>query len=124
MTLGHGVDVIEVHRIKRSLEKFGERFQKRIFDPKEIAEAGRFKDPSQYFASRFAAKEAFAKALGTGFVGFAPRDVVVLRDSGKPPRLEFSERLLKRFPGLKSENFLLSISHVKEIAFASVIRIG
>lgn len=124
MTAGHGVDLIEVARIKKALQRFGERFVNRVFDPKEIASARQFKDPSQYLASRFAAKEAFAKAVGTGFVGFAPRDVAVLREAGTPPRFEFSQRLLEKFPGLNPEKFILSISHVKETALASVIRLA
>jgi len=114
---------VEVERIKKTLEKFGDRFLNRTFDAKEVAEARRLRDPSQYFASRFAAKEAFSKAVGTGFVGFGFRDVIVLRESGKPPRLEFSEKLREKFPGIKPEQFLLSLSHVRDLAIASVIRL-
>jgi holo-[acyl-carrier protein] synthase len=124
MVTGHGVDLIEVERIKNALSKFGDRFLKRTFDAQEVAEALRLRDPSQYYASRFAAKEAFSKAVGTGFVGFGMRDVIVLRDAGKPPRLEFSPKLRQKFPGLKPEDFLLSLSHVRDLAMASVIRVS
>jgi len=122
MATGHGIDVIEIDRVRAALVRFGRRFTERLFDAREVAHAARFKDPSHYYASRFAAKEAFAKALGTGFAGFGPKDVVVLRESGQPPRFDFSQKLRSRFPGLKPEDFLLSLSHGREIAAASVIR--
>lgn len=112
---------MDVERIRRALERFGSRFIKRIFDGREIGEAGKFKDPSQFFASRFAAKEAFSKAVGTGFTGFGPRDVIILRDRGNPPRIEFSQKLQKLFPAARPEDFVLSLSHDKGIAIASVI---
>ncbi len=121
---GHGVDVMEVDRIRRAAERFGERFLRRVFSPAEIAQAGRLVNPWQFYASRFAAKEAFSKALGTGFVGFGLRDVMVVRSAGKPPRFEFSEKLSRNFPGLKPGHFLLSLSHVRAVAVASVIRVA
>ena len=124
MVTGHGVDFIEVERIRGAVNRFGERFLRRVFSPSEISEAGRFKDSSQYYASRFAAKEAFSKAVGAGFVGFGLRDVMVVRSVGKPPRFEFSEKLSRKYPRLRPEHFLLSLSHVRDFALASVIRIS
>ncbi len=121
---GHGVDVMEVERIRRAADRFGERFLLRVFAPTEIAQAERLGNPWQFYASRFAAKEAFSKALGTGFVGFGLRDVMVVRNAGKPPHFEFSEKLSRNFPGLKPGHFLLSLSHVRAVAVASVIRVA
>ncbi|MBI5178268.1 MAG: holo-ACP synthase [Nitrospinae bacterium] len=122
MITGHGIDLIEISRVRASLERFGPRFVNRLFDPREIACAARFADPAQYYASRFAAKEAFAKSMGTGFTGFGPKDVIILRGSGQPPRFDFSQKLQTLFPTLKPEDFLLSISHSRDMAAASVIR--
>ena len=124
MVTGHGVDLIEVERIRGAVNRFGERFLRRAFSPSEMAEAGRHRDSSQFYASRFAAKEAFSKAVGTGFVGFGLRDVIVVRSDGGAPRFEFSEKLSRNHPGLRPEHFLLSLSHVRDVAFASVIRVG
>ena len=121
MVAGHGIDIVEVERIRRAIARFGFRFIARIFDALEIDEASKFKDPSQYYASRFAAKEAFSKAVGTGFRGFGPRDVIIVRDADKPPRIEFSQKLREVFPAIRQDDFILSISHEKKMAAASVI---
>jgi holo-[acyl-carrier protein] synthase len=124
MVAGHGIDIVEIGRVRGALKRFGKKFLARLFDPREIAEGNKFKDPSAYYASRFAAKEAFAKAVGTGFRGFGPIDVAVLRADGQPPHFGFSPKLSARFPGMDAADFLLSISHERGHAIASVIRRG
>lgn len=121
MILGHGVDIVEIQRIRRIISKYGNRFIEKIFGEAEIMAARFLKDPGPFFASRFAAKEAFAKALGTGFSGFGFRDVVVLRGKGKPPGLSFSEKLQSLHPDANPADFALSLSHEKKFAIASVI---
>ncbi len=64
--LGSGVDIVEVERIRNSYEKFGERFLKRIFRPREMAYCFAHREPAPFLAARFAAKEAMSKAFGTG----------------------------------------------------------
>src|SRR5438046_8914474 len=64
--LGIGVDVVEIERIQHSLDRFGERFMKRVFTEGEIAYCVSMKFPARHFAARFAAKEAASKAFGTG----------------------------------------------------------
>ena len=123
MIAGHGIDLVEIGRIKDILAKYGKRFMERHFHKREIERSRRYHDPSAYFAARFAAKEAFSKALGTGFIGFAPIDVIVVSENGKPPRIAFSEKLERKFPDISESDFLLSISHEKGMAVASVIRI-
>ena len=78
--LGIGVDMVEVERIQHSLDRFGERFMKRVFTEVEIAYCQSMKFPARHFAARFAAKEAVSKAFGTG-VGKAMgwRDIDVHR---------------------------------------------
>ena len=123
MIAGHGIDLVEIGRIRDILAKYGDKFLKRHFHSSEIENSKRYHDPAQYFSARFAAKEAFAKAMGTGFRGFAPIDVIVVSENGKPPRLAFSEKLKRKFTNLSENSFLLSLSHEKGMAVASVIRI-
>jgi holo-[acyl-carrier protein] synthase len=66
MILGTGIDIIEIDRVARSIERFGDRFLHRIFTSGEIAYCSRKKNAAESYAARFAAKEAGAKALGTG----------------------------------------------------------
>src|SRR5436305_12787322 len=84
--LGIGVDLIEVERIQHSLDRFGERFMKRVFTDGEIAYCQSMKYPARHFAARFAAKEAVAKAFGTGIgkaMGWRDIDIHKKR-SGEP----------------------------------------
>ena len=77
MILGLGSDLVDIRRIEQAIERFGERFLDRIFTPVERARCDRQARPAAGYARRFAAKEAGAKALGTGF-----RDGVFWRDLG------------------------------------------
>ncbi len=123
MIAGHGIDLVEIERMRRILSKHGGRFTQKFFDPRENEQAKAFKDPAPFYAARFAAKEAFSKSMGTGFTGFGLGDVAVLRDENGPPHFDFSPRLKKLFPGIEPEDFILSISHEKGMAAASVIRV-
>jgi len=69
MIIGIGIDLVEICRIERSLERFGDRFITRVFNQTEMARAERSPNPAAIYAQRFSAKEACAKALGTGFRG-------------------------------------------------------
>ncbi len=67
MILGIGTDLCDIRRIEKTLERFGDRFIERLYDPYEIKKAQRRQNPASSFAQSFAAKEACSKALGTGF---------------------------------------------------------
>src|SRR6266850_8195476 len=86
MILGIGIDIIEVERIQRSFEKFGERFLKRILHPNEISYCLSHRVPAPFLAARFAAKEAISKAFGTGIgAKLGWHDMEVCRkESGEP----------------------------------------
>jgi len=86
MIIGLGSDIIDARRIARTIERFGDRFLDRIFTPAERAKADRRKNRVETYAKRYAAKEACAKALGTGFrAGVFWRDLgVVNLPSGRP----------------------------------------
>ena len=122
MIYGIGTDLIEIKRVERVLERFGERFARRILCEPELKRFRAHKQPVAYLAKRFAAKEAFTKALGTGI--HAPANwhgvwVTNLR-SGKPV-LEFSPPLQKLLQERKIRSSHLSLTDEREIAAATVI---
>ncbi len=121
----HGIDIVEVTRIARLLEEHGERFLQRVFTPGELgyAAAGRRRD--EHLAARFAAKEATLKALGTGWrSGIAWTDVeVVLLPSGAPTlRLHGKAAEIAQRQNIGA--WLVSLSHTRDYAVASVIGIA
>ncbi|MDQ2867819.1 MAG: holo-ACP synthase [Verrucomicrobiota bacterium] len=119
--LGVGVDMAEVSRIEHSLERFGERFLKRVFTQGEIAYCQSMKFPARHLAARFAAKEALSKAFGTG-IGKAMgwRDIdVQKRASGEPfIVLTGGAETLGRERGLKS--VWVSLTHTEHHAVAMI----
>jgi holo-[acyl-carrier protein] synthase len=93
MIFGIGVDVLEVKRIGKTLEKFGAHFIERLLMPEERAQLARTQRPERFIAMRFAAKEAIVKAMGTGFAhGVWIRDVGVVQNAWGKPEVVFSER--------------------------------
>jgi holo-[acyl-carrier protein] synthase len=96
MIFGVGTDVVEIERIQKALQRFGDKFAKRILCEPELRRFHAHRLPANYLAKRFAAKEAFTKALGTGIRSPANWHGVwvVNLGSGKPV-LEFSEPLKK-----------------------------
>ncbi|MEO0074979.1 MAG: holo-ACP synthase [candidate division WOR-3 bacterium] len=117
--LGIGIDLIEVARIKQAIERYGERFKNRIFSKaeQEFCEAQNGKYLS--YAARFAAKEAFSKALGTGLRGkISWLDVNVIDNENSPPHLEIKGRAKTI---LANGKILVSITHTQDYASAVVI---
>jgi holo-[acyl-carrier protein] synthase len=93
MIFGIGVDVLEMKRIYRTLEKFGTRFTDHLLMPQEREQLTRTRRPERFIAMRFAAKEAIVKAMGTGFAhGVWIRDVGVVQNAWGKPEVVFSER--------------------------------
>ena len=97
MIIGIGNDLIDIRRIERTLERFGDRFIERIFTPLERTKAERRRNRVETYAKRFAAKEACSKALGTGFRrGVYWRDLGVINLPGGKPSMELTGGALKR----------------------------
>ncbi|KAF3362141.1 Holo-[acyl-carrier-protein] synthase [Chlamydiales bacterium STE3] len=116
MIINIGNDIIEISRIKANLEKYGQKFLDRIFLPEEQAYCLKFQDPSARLAGRFAAKEAVAKALGTGFskeLSFL--DISIQNGPRGNPLVLLSSAVMEHFG---NPNILISISHCKEYATA------
>jgi holo-[acyl-carrier protein] synthase len=122
MIVGTGIDITEVPRIRQTIERFGERFLRRIFTDGEIrycdSKANRF----ERYAARFAAKEAAMKALGTGWSrGVRWIDCEVVRMPGGRPTMTFHGKAGEFAIKLGVKNAALSISHTVEQAIAQVI---
>lgn len=126
MIVGVGTDMIEISRIERSIAQFGERFLQRVYTPAEIAYCQRKKThASESFAARFAAKEAGAKALGTGIShGVAWKEIEVRREPSGKPTLHFYGRARELADLLGITRLSLSLTHGRDLAFAVVIAEG
>ncbi len=122
MVLGLGTDLIEVQRMQASIDRFGERFLDRVFTEGEIAYCLRKKQSGESFAARFAAKEAGAKALGTGISrGVSWKEIEVTREMGQRPILHFSGRAAELAQAMGVRGVQLSLTHSRELAMAVVI---
>jgi holo-[acyl-carrier protein] synthase len=122
--VGLGMDATEVGRIAESLERYGERFLRRVFTDEEIAYCMRRKHPAPHLAGRFAAKEAGMKAIGTGHAfGVLWRDLEVVRRAG-PPQLKFHNAAGEHFRRLGASKAMLTITHTDSLALAHVILVG
>ena len=122
--LGLGLDATDIGRIADSIERYGERFLRRVFTDGEVAYCTRRKLPAIHFAGRFAAKEAAMKALGTGHTqGVLWRDVEVVRRHG-PPQLQLHGGAAQRFASMGGLSSLLTITHSNALALAQVIILG
>lgn len=119
MIHGIGTDIIEIDRIRNSIERHGLHFLNRLFSQKEQDYCYRFQDPSPHFAGRFSAKEAIAKALGTGFgEQLSWHDIEIVNDDLGKPVVYLSETLKAKY---KNPQILLSISHSTSHATATAI---
>ena len=121
--LGTGVDIVENLRIKKSLQN--KQFIYRIFSSNEILLSKKFKNKTNYYSKRFAAKEAFVKSIGTGFrnnLNF--KDISIVNDKlGKPSFVinEKIKRIVKKQFNISSFYFFLSISDEKKYSIAYVV---
>jgi holo-[acyl-carrier protein] synthase len=122
MVEGLGIDLVEVGRIKKALNRWGERFLHRIYTPREIDYCNRKTFPEQSLAARFAAKEAVFKAMGTGLSGGVRwTQVEIVNDPKGKPEVRVSPQLARLIGNRK---ILLSISHTKEFAIAQVVLVN
>ncbi|MEY4375092.1 MAG: hypothetical protein RL760_1259 [Candidatus Eisenbacteria bacterium] len=120
--LGIGIDVCKVERIAESLQRFGERMERRLFTADELAYCRRHQDPLPHLAARFAAKEATSKALGTGIAGgIGWTQIEVVQPGGQVPTLRLSGAALERFVALGATKSHLSLSHDGGLGVACVV---
>ena len=122
MILGSGIDLVEIARIQQSLERFGQRFLDRVYTEAEQAYCLRKRKAAESFAARFAAKEAGAKALGTGISrGVNWLEIEVIREPGGRPTLRFHGRAAQIAEHLGVAHAALSLTHTGDLAMASVV---
>lgn len=122
MIAGLGIDLIELARVKKTVDRFGERFLKRIFTEGEIAYCYKKANPVPSLAGRFAVKEAAMKALGTGYSqGVWFRLIEVVRSPGQAPTLHFHGGAKLRADALGIAKASISITHEREMAAAVVV---
>ena len=122
MIVGIGVDIAETARVEKLIAKFGQRFARRILTTDELLEFDRRKHSSSYLATRFAAKEAVAKALGTGIgeqLGF--HSIQIDNDDQGKPLLRFMGTAVDLIAGLNIKNAMISLSDEKHYVVAMVV---
>ena len=125
MILGLGMDISEVARVKASLDRFGENFLKRILHPEEINYCRTYREPSQYVAVRFAAKEAISKAFGTGIgAQLSWHDMEIRRKESGEPYVVLHGSGQKLFEARGAKQLLISLSHTENYAAAVAVLEG
>ena len=125
MIRGIGVDIVKVDRIEKAVERWGHRFLKRIFTAAEIERCQKRARPAQCLALRFAAKEAFAKALGLGMrEGLRWRDIEVVHDNFGKPDLLLHNQAQRLLEAVEASRTWLSLSDERESALAVVVLEG
>ena len=122
MIFGVGTDIVEIERIRKALERWGERFAERILCPPELVRFKKHRQPVAYLAKRFAAKEAFTKALGTGIRHPANwHGVWVINHNSGKPDLEFSPPLRKLLDQKQISGCHITLTDERGLAVATVI---
>ena len=122
MIVGIGVDIAETERFEKIWARFDGRIAQRILTPNELIEFERRNKPASYLATRFAAKEAAAKALGTGFgCGVGYKSIEISNDKNGKPSLKFLNTALQMADQKKVENVFVSLSDENHYVVAMVI---
>jgi holo-[acyl-carrier protein] synthase len=125
MIIGTGVDIVEIERFRKVVERLKDRFLLRVFTQGEREFCGIHRSSVPHFAVRFAAKEAVFKALGTGWAkGVTWLDVEVIRERQDPPRISLSGEALRLGQQRGVRNLHLSLSHTELSAIAMVVLEG
>ena len=121
MTIAIGTDIVEIKRIANLLERQGDKFIQRILTESEILEYQARGDSVPFLAKRFAAKEAIAKALGTGIGrGISFQHMIVSNDSEGAPQVELQANAAERLKQIGASKILISLADEKQFALAYV----
>jgi holo-[acyl-carrier protein] synthase len=122
MIVGSGIDLVEINRIQHAADRYGSRFLDRVYTAREQAYCLRKRNAAESLAARFAAKEAGAKALGTGISqGVNWLEIEVIREPGGRPGLKFHGRAAERAGWMQVTHAALSLTHTKDLAMANVV---
>ncbi len=120
MIIRNGIDIIDIRRIKKTIDKYGNKFKKRCFSLNEINRSESKTNSAESYAKRYAAKEACAKALGTGLArGVFWKDIEVYNDKFGKPEIKLHKNALKFLNNLtKNSNCAIEVSLSDEINYA------
>jgi holo-[acyl-carrier protein] synthase len=122
MIIGSGIDLVEIGRIQQSIDRHGSRFLDRVYTGAEQSYCLSKRQSAESFAARFAAKEAGAKALGTGMsYGVTWREIEVVREPSGRPTLKFHGRAAEIAARMGVGRAALSLTHTAELSVASVV---
>ena len=122
--IGIGIDATEIARIAETIDRYGDRFLRRVFTEGEIAYCQQKRDFASSYAARFAAKEAAMKALGTGHSrGVYWTGIEVLRRHG-PPKLAFHGGAADRLRAMGATSSIVTLTHSRDLAIAHVMLLG
>jgi holo-[acyl-carrier protein] synthase len=122
MIAGIGLDIVEIDRIQKIYDQYGDAFVKRILCDNEYDDYVKQKFASRFIARRFAAKEAVAKALGTGFsAGITMSMICVTHDESGKPVIKLYDKARERADALGVENLLISLSDERRYATAFAV---
>jgi holo-[acyl-carrier protein] synthase len=122
MIVGTGIDIVNIDRIEHLMARWGDLFLDRVFTEKEIVWCGKRTRPPECFAIRFAAKEAFLKAIGWGLRnGIQWKDVEVENDAMGKPSFSFHRKAKEVLENLRIQKALLTLSHDRPYAVAHVL---
>tara|TARA_B100000676_G_scaffold160405_1_gene157928 strand:+ start:465 stop:842 length:378 start_codon:yes stop_codon:yes gene_type:complete len=122
MIFGTGLDIIEIKRIKNSIEKYSPKFEQRVFTSNEINYCKSQGDPAKHYAARFAVKEAVSKCLGTGITGtLSFQDMEIAHEDTGKPVLKMIGKGKELFQKLKLKSIHITISHDRTYAIAHAI---
>ena len=125
MILGLGMDISEVARVKASVDRFGDNFLKRILHPDEISYCRTYRNPAQYVAVRFAAKEAISKAFGTGIgAQLGWHDMEICRKDSGEPFVVLHGGGQRLFEARGAKQLLISLTHTENYVAAVAILEG
>ncbi len=125
MILGIGTDLVEIERIEAALGRWGERFARKILVPRELDRLARHRKPAAYLAKRFAAKEAFSKAMGTGIhTPVSWLNIGVVNHASGRPYLELSAALAALVERRGVQSVHLSLTDERGMAAAFVVLEG
>jgi holo-[acyl-carrier protein] synthase len=122
MIVGSGIDLVEIARIQQSVQRFGQRFLNRVYTAAEQGYCLRKRNSAESLAARFAAKEAGAKALGTGISrGVSWLEIEVVREPSGRPTIQFHGRAAEIAQTMGVAHVALSITHTATLSMASVV---
>jgi holo-[acyl-carrier protein] synthase len=125
MVIGTGIDIVNIERIEHLMTRWGDLFLSRVFTEREIVRCQQQARPPECFAIRFAAKEAFLKALGLGLrQGVRWTDIEVVNDSLGKPSLFLQHKARELFQILRIQQALVTLSHDRPYAVAHVLLEG